>query len=629
MCGIIGVFNFSSKPVSSDKLENANKCLQHRGPDSGDVAVIGHVGLGHRRLSIIDLSDEGNQPMYSEDGRYTIIFNGEVYNFETIKAELESVHQVTFKSHSDTEVVLKAFVQWGTDAIVKLNGMFAFAIFDEQKDTLVLARDRYGIKPLYYYKDDKQFVFSSEIEALKVYLSNDLGNQVDLQAVSEYMWYGNPLGANTFYKKINEVLPGRMFTITSGQDIEINRFWESSKIKENSNLNETEVVKRIRTLLDDSVKRHLISDVPVGIFLSGGVDSSVITALASKHYSGKINTYSVGFDFDKGVNELPKARQVAAKFNTEHHEVFVEGKDLAQVIEHLVDSHGEPFADAADIPLYLLTKKLKGEVKVVLQGDGGDELFGGYSRYFTLSHPQYFGVWKAISFLPWNRLEHTGIRQKVRFLDAINTNDEAERIALLLTMESHRMPPIRILGKKLQGTLRQYDPFKRYRELYEEFSEDDLVQKLFKTDISCILPDTFLEKVDKSTMANSIEVRVPFLDNVLVDYILSVPAKLKLKSGEKKYLLKKAFEDVVPADILYGPKTGFSVPYAFWIQKPLLSYMKSVLFDEYIISINLFDQTELQKTISAHEKGKGNFGFLLWKCLIMAIWVKKNRVVFN
>lgn len=629
MCGIIGVFNFYSEKVSQVKLEDANECLKHRGPDSGDVRVRNHVGLGHRRLSIIDLSAEGNQPMFSDDGRYTIIFNGEVYNFLSLKTKLEADHGITFRSHSDTEVVLKAFITWGVKSISMLNGMFAFAMYDTLTDTLILARDRYGIKPLYYFTDKNQFVFASEIAALQNYLDGDLNRTVNRQALTEYMWYGNPMGQNTMYDEIMEVLPGRFFTVKSNEPIQIDRFWESNSIKEKTEITETEALKRIRSLLDDSVQRHLISDVPVGIFLSGGVDSSVITALASTHYSGKINTYSVGFDFDKGVNELPKARKIAQQFNTEHHEVFVEAKDLPEVIEHLVDAHGEPFADAADIPLYLLTKKLKGDVKVVLQGDGGDELFGGYSRYFTLSNQQYFQAWKVLSYLPWEQLKHTGLRQKVRFLDAINTGNEAERIALLLTMESHRLPPMRILGPELRKSLKQYDPFLRYKELYSEFQDSELVQKLFKIDLSCILPDTFLEKVDKSTMSNSIEVRVPFLDNELVNYILSVPAKLKLKNGEKKYLLKKAFEDVIPHDILYGPKTGFGVPYAFWIQKPLLNYMKSMLFDDYVRSINLFDEAELQKTIRAHEGGKGNFGFLLWKCLILAIWVKKNKVVFN
>ena len=627
MCGIIGVFNFSSEKVSQVKLENANECLRHRGPDSGDVLVKGHVGLGHRRLSIIDLSEEGSQPMSSEDGRFTIIFNGEVYNFQDLKVKLETEHQLKFRSHSDTEVVLRAFMTWGLDVIALLNGMFSFAIYDDEEDILIVARDRYGIKPLYYFKTESQFVFASEIGALQNYLSGDLSNKISKQALTEYMWYGNPLGENTMYDQIKEVLPGRYFIIKSNASIQIERFWNSNNILEKSGIREYDAIKEIRTLLDDSVQRHLISDVPVGIFLSGGVDSSVITALASKHYEGKINTYSVGFDFDKGVNELPKARKIAEKFNTQHHEVFIKGKDLPEVIEHLVNSHGEPFADAADIPLYLLTKKLKGDVKVILQGDGGDELFGGYSRYFTLRNQKYFKPWKALSFLPWDIIESTGLRQKVRFLDAINNNDEAERIALLLTMESHRLPPLRILGAGLRNTLKHFSPFKRYQELYGEFVGVDLVQKLFKIDLSCILTDTFLEKVDKSTMANSIEVRVPFLDNELVDYILSVPADLKLKTGEKKYLLKKAFEDVIPHDILYGPKTGFSVPYSFWIQKPLFEYMKSMLFDEYIRKISLFDEVELRKIINVHEKGSGNFGFLLWKCLILAIWVQKLSLI--
>jgi asparagine synthase (glutamine-hydrolysing) len=376
--------------------------------------------------------------------------------------------------------------------------------------------------------------------------------------------------------------------------------------------------------MEESVKRHLISDVPVGIFLSGGIDSSVITALSSKFYSGKIKTYSVGFDFDKGINELPKAKMLAERFGTDHHEVYVEAKNLPDVIERLVDAHGEPFADAADIPLYLLTNQVKKDVKVVLQGDGGDEIFGGYSRYFTLTKQDYFKPWKLLSGLPWQLLSNTSVLQKVRFLDAITADNDADRLALLLTMESKRQLPTKMFSDAVNNRLKNLNPFKRYHELNDEFKNKDLIQRLFNIDLSCILPDTFLEKVDKSTMANGVEIRVPFLDNDLVEFALSIPSSLKVKNGVKKYLLKKAFEDLVPHDILYGPKTGFGVPYSFWIQKSLLDYMKSNINDPKVIASGIFNHQLINDYIEKHRNGKGNYGFLLWKCLILAIWIRKQ-----
>jgi asparagine synthase (glutamine-hydrolysing) len=263
-------------------------------------------------------------------------------------------------------------------------------------------------------------------------------------------------------------------------------------------------------------------------------------------------------------------------------------------------------------------------VKVVLQGDGGDEIFGGYSRYFTLTKQDYFKPWKLLSGLPWQLLSNTSVLQKVRFLDAITADNDADRLALLLTMESKRQLPTKMFSDAVNNRLKNLNPFKRYHELNDEFKNKDLIQRLFNIDLSCILPDTFLEKVDKSTMANGVEIRVPFLDNDLVEFALSIPSSLKVKNGVKKYLLKKAFEDLVPHDILYGPKTGFGVPYSFWIQKSLLDYMKSNINDPKVIASGIFNHQLINDYIEKHRNGKGNYGFLLWKCLILAIWIRKQ-----
>lgn len=623
MCGIVGVYNFNQEFVSEVALENAKESLIHRGPDAGNIFIHKNVGLAHRRLSILDLSKNGSQPMASQDFRYTVVFNGEIYNFVELRKQLIDEYGITFNSESDTEVVLNAFIIWKEDSFRRLNGMFALAIFDNQENKITLARDRYGIKPLYYTYFNESFVFASEIVALKCYIGEAFKYNINNQALIEYAWFGNPLGENTFYENVCEVLPGRVFQLTEN-GLEITRFWEPSKIMENHKFSESEVVNHIRNLMEESVKRHLISDVPVGIFLSGGIDSSIITALSSKLYSGKIKTYSVGFDFDKGINELPKAKKLAERFETDHYEVHVEAKNLPDVIERLVEAHGEPFADAADIPLYLLTNQVKKEVKVVLQGDGGDEIFGGYSRYFTLTKQEYFKPWKLISGLPWQLLNNTLLLQKVRFLDAITEDKDSDRLALLLTMESKRQLPTKMFSPALNESLKNLDPFKRYHELNDEFKDKDLIQRLFNIDLSCILTDTFLEKVDKSTMANGVEIRVPFLDNNLVDFALTIPSSLKVKNGIKKYLLKKAFEDIIPHEILYGPKTGFGVPYSFWIQNSLLDYLKSNINDPKVISSGIFNYKLINDCIAKHCAGKGNYGFLLWKCLILAVWIRKQ-----
>lgn len=623
MCGIVGVYNLNKELVSESALFNANECLFHRGPDDGNIFIHKNVGLAHRRLSIIDLSENGSQPMSSSDGRYTIAFNGEIYNFKELRKQLVEEFGIVFISESDTEVVLFAFIVWNVDSFRRLNGMFALAIFDQLENKIILARDRYGIKPLYYTNYNDSFVFASEIVAIKSYLGESFKYNINQQALAEYAWFGNPLGENTIFENIREVLPGRIFSLNEN-GLEITRFWKASHIKDNLRLSETDVIRSVRNLMEESVKRHLISDVPVGIFLSGGIDSSVITALSTKFYSGKIKTYSVGFDFDKGINELSKAKKLAERFGTDHQEVYVEAKNLPEVIERLVDAHGEPFADAADIPLYLLTNQVKRDVKVVLQGDGGDEIFGGYSRYFTLTNQDYFKPWKLISGLPWQLLNNNSLLQKVRFLDAITADKDADRLALLLTMESRRQSPTKIFSPLLNDSLKNLNPFKRYYELNAEFKNKELIQRLFNIDLACILPDTFLEKVDKSTMANGVEIRVPFLDNNLVEFALSVPSSLKVKNGVKKYLLKKAFDDLVPHDILYGPKTGFGVPYSFWLQKSLLEYMKSNINDPKVIASGIFNHNLIDDYIEKHRNGKGNYGFLLWKCLVLAIWIRKQ-----
>jgi len=526
----------------------------------------------------------------------------------------------SFKSSSDTEVILKAFQEYGTSSFQMLNGMFAFGLYDNHKKLLFLCRDRFGIKPLYYYKDQKVFLFGSEIKALKS--SFNFRASFNYQALSEYLWFGNPLGDNTFYNEVHEVTPGSFIVI--GDDYFSKTKYHSFGSYIDFNMTEDYAIEKLKSLLENSVERQLVSDVPVGVLLSGGIDSSAITALASRHYNSKLKTYCIGFDYNKQNNEFNLSSIVAKRFNTDHREIFITGERLADVIENLVNAHDEPFADAANIPLYLISRELSGEVKVVLQGDGGDELFGGYSRYRTVMEINNWKLLSHVSILLKNygTLNTRMLRFK-RFLNAITENTPFKRNALLLTMESRSFPPISVLNQDLQRELININPFRRYQEVYASYPKNiESIDSLFLTDMQIILKDTFLEKVDKSVMANSLEVRVPFLDNELAEFVLSIPGNLKVKGGNQKYLLKKALNSILPREVINGRKKGFGVPYDYWL--------KTSLSDFFFFQINsrkathFFDIDLINRLYDLHRKGKGNYGFMLWKVLILSVWLNKN-----
>ena len=365
----------------------------------------------------------------------------------------------------------------------------------------------------------------------------------------------------------------------------------------------------------------MVSDVPVGVFLSGGIDSSAITALASKQYCGQLKTFSVGFDFDRGVNELPKAKSVAKRFGTEHHELHVAGANLPEIIERLIRCHDEPFADAANIPLYLLCEQVKGSIKVVLQGDGGDEMFGGYRRYNVMSQ-EPLCRWASRVALGVSTIAPRGpvYDRAVRFFRAMTHPDPAMRFALLLTSETLASPPTRVLSAESRGHVEQFDPFARYREFFERLKHLDAVQRLLYTDTFILLPDTFLEKVDKSTMAHSIEVRVPFLDAELSSYAMALPSDMKVRRGQKKWILRRALRGIVPDAILDGKKTGFGVPVDYWMRAPMAEYLRSVVLDHSILESGLFDRAAVEAAIHQHLARRKNDGNLLYKLLNLALW---------
>jgi asparagine synthase (glutamine-hydrolysing) len=622
MCGICGVLDLGAGALDPGTIGRMNETLRHRGPDDAGVYAEGPVLLGHRRLSIIDLSPTGHQPMASPDGSVVLVYNGETYNFPELRRELATRGHV-FRGTSDTEVVLAAYLEWGEACFARLNGMFALALWDARARRLLLARDRFGIKPLHYRWQDGRLVFGSEIKAI---LAHGDPRRLDWGFLHEYLWYGTSLRERTAFQGIRKLLPGH-YLRADAQGVSEHAWWRPEDLSERREP-EHELRARTRELLERAVARHLIADVPVAVFLSGGIDSSAVTVLAARHYAGKLKTFSVGFDFSGDHDERPVARRLAAEVGTEHHELFVSTDQLEPVIEELVGSHDEPFGDAANIPLLLLCRQLRGHgVKVALQGDGGDEIFAGYRRYNVLSWER---LWKALArpglpALRWLPDGPPAARLR-RFLRAVSEPDPGLQLALLMTQEDADSRPERILHPEARRAIAASDPLRAWREVAGALGRLDAVQRSLWADCAILLPDQFLPKVDRATMSQSIETRVPFLDTELTDYVMPIPSRHKVKRLQKKHLLRAALRGTVPDYVLDRPKHGFGVPYARWLRERLRPWMESVLLDPGPLRTGLFDAPALERTIAEHVAGTRDHGFLLWKALQLALWQDRYRV---
>lgn len=625
MCGIVGIYNKNKFPTE-DRISFMCDTLSHRGPDDKGTYINQSIALGQRRLSIIDLSPAGHQPMSSADGEITLVFNGELYNHLDIRDEM-SAFNFQYKGSSDTETLINAYKVWGYDAFKKLNGIFGIAIHDKTKNTLVIARDRFGVKPLYYYNDHDSLFLGSEIKAI---LSQGIKPVLNYESLHEFMYYGYATKEKTMYKGIKKLLPGYILEVNclTGEIVKNEPFWKhEDMLPENFDIGEQEAINSTKSLLENAVKRQLISDVPVGVFLSGGIDSSAVTAFASKHYGGKLNSFSAGFDFNDGHDELPMAKKLAHQYGTDHHEIYIEGNNMKDTIIKMVHHHDEPFSDAANIPLFLMTQMVKDTCKVILQGDGGDEIFAGYPRYHILekSNLYKYGILGANLIKP---VLPKSIKNRVeRFYPVFAEKDNGRMLAKMLTVESEEQDPRNVFNKSFSGKMNNYNPFSFYEELNKRFSNlTGLPQKMLWIDTLIILPDQFLEKVDKSTMASGVEVRVPFLDNELTAFAMSLPGAMKVKNGVKKYLLKKALSGIVPDEVLYGPKKGFGVPYSNWIKGPLFEFMLSRIKSPYVQQLGILDYPHIDRLISEHKNNITDHGFILWKLLNLCIWIEDYKI---
>ena len=607
ICGICGIIDFGGDS-GAERLDAMTDALTHRGPDSRGTWSDGIAALGHRRLAIIDLTPTGHQPMGS--GSVTMVFNGEIYNFEALREELVS-SGVRFRGRSDSEVLLEGFRAWGNDLFGRLNGMFAVALWDDDARRLTLARDRFGQKPLYIAQVGGGLIFGSEIKAL--FASGRVSPALDPVGLHEYLWYGTTLGTTTLFEGVKRLEAGSAMTLDAS-GVRTWSWWAPTDVAQLRSTPD-EAARGVRERLSAAVERHLVSDVPVGVFLSGGIDSSAITMLAARQLGRGLRSYSVGFDFDTVADELPRARRVAEAAGSEHHELRVSASDLPRLMAALVRAHDQPFGDVANLPLYLLCAELD-DAKVVLQGDGGDEFFAGYRRYEVL---RYERRWRAMA-----RLGH-GIgrrlplgargRRGLRFLRALREPDRALRYAALLTSESLDHSPVRVLTPELRERVQDSDPFARYRVEQGRVRHLDALQQMLYIDTRILLPDTFLEKVDRPTMAHGIEIRAPFLDTELTDYAMGLPSHLKVARGQSKTLLRAALRGLVPDEVLDSPKQGFSVPYADWLRGPLLP-----LLQESVMSCSLLDRGATARVINEHVRGQQNHGYVLYKLLQLAVW---------
>lgn len=624
MCGIAGLIVKSGSEYDFSEFKAATKLMQHRGPDNFGEYYHKNIALFHYRLSIIDIDERSNQPFYSDDKNNVMVYNGEIYNFQDLAAK----YKPQLKTSSDTEVVLKIIEKHGNSVLSELNGIFALCIHDKKNDTITLVRDRLGIKPLYVYEDDSFIAFASEAKVILNWLKSF---KINLQGLSEYLWYGNTVANQTLIENLHKFTPGTSLTIKNGTFDKTEKTYWSISTGRNGSVNDSfdTAVSKTRDLLEGAVKSQLISDVTVGVFLSGGVDSTAITAFASRHVSGKLNTYSVEYDFNiDGESELGLAAITAKKFNTNHHEMKVESKNIIEDFEKMVFQYDEPFADAANLPLYLLAKKCASDITVVLQGDGGDELFAGYRRYDMLHRLTFWKYsFKILSKVFVNKfMRHRA--ERMAFI--LNQKSDSLRMAYLLTETTPQSRPQDIFINNWKNALSNKNPFEKYEVENKKFRSEDLVQRMLYTDFEVLLPNTYLEKVDKATMLTSIEARVPFLDNELNDYVLYLPSKYKIQKGEKKYLLKKSLEGIIPDEILAGKKKGFNVPFKEWLKTSLYEFAKEK-FSSFKNSSEILDTAHLLKLLDDHKNNVKNHAVILWKALVLVTWLEiyKDKIIFK
>ena len=623
MCGIAGfIEREKDAPVSEREilLDRMCRIITHRGPDEQGATVEGRAALGMRRLSIIDLKC-GQQPIYTNDGNLIIVFNGEIYNYRELKAELESCGH-RFKTNSDTETILYAYKEFGADCLAKLRGMFAFAIWNKQDESLFIARDRVGKKPLFYTVTERgNFVFGSELKVLLTH--GELKKEIDFAALDSYLTFGYVPEEFCIFKNVHKLAPGSFLIFKNGK-IETQKYWDFKYEKITAVKSEAEYVETLRELIKDAVKVRLISEVPLGAFLSGGVDSSAIVGMMSQISDKPVKTFSIGFNEDS-FNELKYARLAAEHFQTEHHE-FIVTPDVVEMIDELVWHFDEPFADPSALPTFMVSKMARDYVTVVLSGDGGDELFAGYTRYVTDKKKSGLGklprsvrenLLKPLSEkLPHgakgkNYLYNSSLDQIDRYIDSVSHFNPMRRKSLYSGD----------FLKNLNGDFGKGGEV--FRQIADSVSTGNPVDRLLYLDSKTYLPSDILTKVDRMSMATSLEARVPLLDHKLIDFVTGIPSELKLKGLETKYIFRKAVRGLVPDAILDRPKQGFGVPINEWINLQLKTRIRETLLDRRALERGYFDAEYIKTLLDEHEKNRRDHSYALWILFMLELWHRK------
>lgn len=619
MCGIAGIVQPKGSTVDRALLERMTLSLQHRGPDDQGLFVRGNVGLGHRRLSIIDLAS-GHQPLFNEDGTVVVVYNGEIYNFVETKAELEGRGHV-FKTHCDTEVIVHAYEEWGTDCPNRFRGMFAFAIFDQRTGDVFLCRDRVGVKPLYFAVDGDQLIFASEIKAILPALQHK--PSVNLSRLDFYVSLGYVPGDETLFAGIRKLLPGHTLTWRNGEML-VARYWDLADVRP-LHISFDEAKIRFQEMLMDCVRMRLMSDVPLGAFLSGGLDSSAIVACMSRISPDPVKTFTVGYADDPTSSELEYARIVARYLKTEHHEFVLSAGDFFESLDLLLRHVEEPLVESAAVALYRISKLAREHAIVLLSGEGGDETLAGYPLHrLTRSIDRAHAVLRRI---PCVLLDLVGpvlvdgnekknkywdwMRQPLRERYQSISNDVTDSIKHAMYHEE--------FATHVGVAVRDY-----FTSLFDRMSQEhsDMARMAY-ADINSWLPEDLLLKADKMTMATSVELRVPLLDYRLMEFCVALPDQYRLNGNEGKYLLKKTMEHYLPREIIYRKKRGFPVPIAKWFRMDLRDKVREILLDQKSIGRHYFKKAYVEGILEKHAAGREDLSRRIFALLTLELWHQK------
>ena len=627
MCGICGIYNLDGRLVDKEILRKMNHTLIHRGPDGEGYFVESNVGLGHRRLSIIDL-EGGKQPMGNEDGSIQVVFNGEIYNFVEIKKDLEA-KGYRFRTRSDTETIIYGYEEWGEDFVQKLRGMFAIALWDSKKQKILLIRDRIGKKPLYYYLGKDRILFASEIKALLI--DRSIPKEIDPMALDSYLSFGYVPSPLSIFKAIRKLPPAHIAVCRPG-DFLVRQYWHLDMGSEAFHKPEEDVLGELRSLFDEAVRVRLISDVPLGAFLSGGVDSSaVVASMAGLVGKEPLKTATIGFS-EKKFDELEYARVVAKKYHTDHSE-FVVNTDALKVLDDIVWYLDEPFADASAIPTYYVSKMARQKVTVALSGDGGDETFAGYINRYYMNRLEDSVRRKFPGFLKQNILGPMGeIYPKADFLPKpfrlkrflSNLSNTFEQ-AYFRDMSFYFLPEMKkkLYQSDFKPMIKDFNAFDILGDHFKINQNSDITTRVQYVDIMTYLPEDILVKVDRMSMAHSLEVRAPILDHKLMEYVGSLPSTLKLKGKESKYIFKKMLENRLPQNILYRKKRGFSIPLAVWLRGELKDFAEEALFSNKAESHSYFNPEYIKGLWKRHLSGRQDYAYPLWGLMMFELWQQR------